>query len=179
MIQYTFLAPPGEPNYFNVAAARARGVELDAAARVGTLETGASWTWLDTEVTDAGFDSGAGATFVEGEALIRRPRHMFALSASSPVGGRARVHSGVTLVGRRQDRDFATFPATPVELPSYALWTLGAEWAVRPPTSGGPSVSLSLRAENLLAEQYQEAYGFPAPGRQLYVGASVGFGGGE
>ncbi len=176
MIQYTFLAPFGEPNYFNVAAARARGLEVEAAARVNVVDAGVSWTWLDTEVEDAGFDSGAGATFVEGEPLIRRPSQTVALSLGAPVGARARVHSRVTWVGARSDRDFATFPATPVELEGYALWSLGGEWAVRPPAAGRPSLSLSVRAENLLGERYEEAFAFPGPRRQLYVGLSVGFG---
>jgi outer membrane cobalamin receptor len=80
-------------------------------------------------------------------------------------------------VGSRHDRDFATFPATPVVLEGYALWTLGAEWFVPMPQVGLPRVSLSVRAENLLGERYEEAYAFPAPRRQMYVGLSVGFGG--
>jgi vitamin B12 transporter len=176
MIQYTFLVPFGEPNYFNVAAASARGLEVDATGRVDVVEAGLGWTWLDTEVVDAGFDSGVGATFVAGEPLIRRPRHTVALSLAAPIGSRARVHSRMTFVGSRSDRDFSTFPATPVELEGYTLWTLGGEWAVRPPAEGRPSVSVSVRAENLLAERYEEAFAFPAPRRQLYVGLSVGFG---
>jgi vitamin B12 transporter len=141
------------------------------------VQGGAAWTWLDTKVTDSGFDSGAGATFVEGEALIRRPTHTWALHAETPVGARGRVHSRVSFVGARADRDFTTFPAAPVELHAYALWALGGEWRLWPEGSGRPDASLSVRAENVLDRQYEEALGFRAPGRQLYVGLSVGFGG--
>ncbi|MEX2047948.1 MAG: TonB-dependent receptor, partial [Gemmatimonadota bacterium] len=178
LIQYTFAPPrPGDPNFFNVAAARSHGVEVDVGVRVGSVQGGAAWTWLDTKVTDSGFDSGAGATFVEGEALIRRPTHTWALRAETPVGARGRVHSRVSFVGARADRDFATFPAAPVELPAYALWALGGEWRLWPEGSGRPDASLSVRAENVLDRRYEEALGFRAPGRQLYLGLSVGFGG--
>jgi vitamin B12 transporter len=178
LIQYTFAPPtPGGPNYYNVAAARTRGVEVDVGTRVGPVQGGAAWTWLDTEVTDAGFDSGAGATFVEGEALIRRPKHTWALRAETPVGAGGRAYSRVSFVGARADRDFATFPATPVELAGYALWALGAEWAPWPEASGRPRAALSARVENVLDHRYEEALGFAAPGRQLYLGLSVGFGG--
>jgi vitamin B12 transporter len=178
MIQYTFTPPvPGDPNYYNVAEARSRGIELEAVARVRGAQARASWTWLDTEVVDAGFDSGPGATFVDGERLLRRPRHTVSLGASVPVGGRGRVRSAWTVVGAREDRDFSTFPATPVELPRHALWSVGAEWALRPASAAGSGVSLTLRGENLLGERYEEALGFPAPRRQLYLGLTLGFGG--
>jgi vitamin B12 transporter len=178
LIQYTFSPPsPGDPNFFNVAAARARGVELDVDVGVGPLRAGAVWTWLDTEVTDSGFESGPGATFVEGEALLRRPTHTWALRAEAPVGTGGRVYSRVSFVGARADRDFATFPATPVELPGRALWALGGAWSLWPEGYGRPDASLSVRVENLLDHAYEEALGFRAPGRQLYVGLSVGLGG--
>ncbi len=180
MIQFTFTPPnPTDPNYFNVAAARSRGLEVDAAARVGPLEMSAAWTWLDTEVVDAGLDSGSsGASFVDGEPLLRRPGQSLTLTAGSSLGTRARVHTRLAYQGSRDDRDFATYPAVPVELPGYAVWSLGGEWALREPGDGRPAVSVSLRGENLLAQRYQEAFGFSAPRRQVYLGVSVGFGGG-
>ncbi len=180
MIQYTFSPPsPNDPNYFNVAAARARGLELEADVAIRGAHATAAWTWLNTEALDSGFDSGPGATFVEGEPLLRRPRHTLALGVSSPLGGRGRVHSQWSWVGARADRDFSTFPATPVELPSHALWSIGGEWALRRPATGSAGASLTLRFENLLGERYQEAVGFGAPRRQVYAGVSVTFGGGS
>ena len=172
MIQYTFTPPtPSDPNYFNVAAARSRGVEVDAALRVASVDIRAAWTWLDTKVVDAGLESGAGAAFVDGQPLLRRPAQSVTVTAASALGARARVHTRLGYEGSRDDRDFSTFPATPVEMPGYALWSVGGEWTMR------PGVSVSLRGENLLGKRYQEAFGFGAPGRQVYLGVSVGFGG--
>jgi vitamin B12 transporter len=178
MIQYTFAPPsPTDPNYFNVGAATARGVETEVDARVGPVDVSGSWTWLDTEVTDVGLEGAPGDLFVDGQPLIRRPMHSFSLGASAPLGARARVHTRIGYTGRRDDRDFSTFPATSVVAPGHTLWSAGAEYTVLDVSDGRPSVRLSLRGENLLDEAYQEAFGFDAPGRQVYFGVSVGFGG--
>jgi outer membrane cobalamin receptor len=83
-------------------------------------------------------------------------------------------------VGTRADRSFDpdTFAATRQELPGYLLWTLGGEWDVLPVSVRFPSLAVSVRAENLLGESYEEAWGFVAPGRQIYLGLSMGLGGG-
>jgi vitamin B12 transporter len=182
LIQYVFPAPsPTDPNFYNVAEATSRGIEIAADARIGVLDAGASYAWLDTRVTDAGFDTGAGAYFVEGETLLRRPEHTFALRAAVRPTARARLHSRASFVGSRADRRFdaSTFVTTREELPSYLLLTLGGDWGLLDATARRPSLTLSVRGENLLNERYEEAWGFPAPGRQLYVGVSMAVGGGD
>lgn len=181
LIQYTFApAEPGGPNYYNVVGAVSRGVEVDASFRWEGLEAGAAYTRLHTEVTNAGFDSGPSAELVDGERLLRRPTHTFALRAARSLTGRGRVHTSLSFVGTRADRSFdpATFAATREELPSYLLWTLGGQWDLLSPSGPHPSLSVSVRAENLLDQSYHEAWGFEAPGRQLYLGVSMGLGGG-
>jgi len=181
LIQFVFpAATPTDPNFLNVAEAHSRGVEVEAAARFGSVDAGGSYTWLDTEVSDAGFDTGADAYFVEGEPLLRRPQHAFALNAAAPIAGRGRAHTRLTYVGERIDRIFdpQTFSPARVDLPGHVLWTLGAAWNVAEPAARRPSLTISVRVENLLDERYQEAFGFPAPGRQLLVGVSMGVGGG-
>ena len=182
LIQYVFPAPsPTESNFHNVAKASSRGIELEADARLGRVDAAASYTWLDTEVVDAGFDSGTGAYFVEGETLLRRPTHTFTARAAATVAERARLHTRVALVGSRADRSFdpVTFAPTREQLPAHVLWTVGADWEVAAVPARGPSLAFSIRAENLLNETYEEAFGFRAPGRQLYVGVTMGIGGGE
>jgi vitamin B12 transporter len=176
LIQYTFTPPtPSGPNYFNVAAARARGAEVDASLTVEDVSFGVSHASLDTQVTDAGFDGGAGATFVEGERLLRRPRSTWSVRASAAASAALRVHARLSVVGARSDRDFTTFPATPVTLPAYESLAAGVEWTA--PRGFGLDLTLSARGENLLAAEYEEVLGFPAPGRAVYVGARVGLGG--
>lgn len=177
LIQYTFMPPaPGDPNYYNIAAATSRGMEVDVALRTGAFEGGLAWTWLDTEVTDAGFDQGAGATFVTGEPLLRRPQNTLGLSASVVAGARVHVFARLSVLGARGDRDFSTFPATPVALPRYEVLSIGGDWTVLESEAGRPRLSITVRADNVLDERYQEVLGFQAPGRGLYVGVSAGLG---
>lgn len=178
LIQYTFSPPaPGDPNYFNVAEASAEGIEAGVVGRQGPLRLSADLTWLRTEVLDAGFDSGEGATFVEGEALLRRPSLIFGGSLGYARASGGRIFAAIRRIGTREDRDFSTFPATPVRLDPYTLVSLGGELPVLRRSGSRPDVTLTVRAENLLDVSYQEVFGFGTPGRGIYVGGRVGLGG--
>lgn len=169
LIQYLAIpASPTAPNFANVAAARSRGLEVGGEARIGPLSAGADWTWLATEIVDA-TDEGDGADFVEGMRLLRRPSHAVGLHGSL-VTGRASIRADMRVVGERDDRDFSVWPSRRVTLPRYTVLDLGVE------APAGP-VTLDLRAENLLDERYEEVKGFRAPGRGVYLGARVTFGG--
>ena len=177
LIQYT-LAPaaPGDPNYFNVAAATGRGAELEARVKGGRLTGGISWTLLASEVTDSGFDQGPAAAFVVGEPLLRRPRHTVQANANARVGGRLNVFADVSVVGVRADRDFSSFPATPVVLRRYSDVGIGASVDVLPAQVGRPGLVLTVRVDNVLDREIQQVFGFDAPGRGVYLGGSLAFG---
>ncbi len=175
LIQFTFAPPsPADPNYHNIAEAESRGVELEARVQGERARVGATWTWLSTVVTDSGFDEGPGANFVEGQSLLRRPRHSVNLNASVRVGDMLDLFTDASLVGAREDRDFSSFPAQPVQLERYANVSVGAGWDVE--VAGASAIRLTVRVENLLGSSYEEARGFTAPGRGIYLGGSVGFG---
>ncbi len=177
LIQYTGSPPAeGDPNFFNVAKARSRGLETEANVEAGRLRLTGSYTYLDTEVQDSGFDEGPSATFVEGSALLRRPKHTMAASAFYPVSSRVDLDLSLRRVGEREDRDFSSFPAEPVSLPAYTVLDLSASFDLAG-GSGRPGFTLTVRAENLLDSAYEEIWGFAAPGRGLYVGGRVILGG--
>ena len=178
LIQFTFSPPqPTDPSYFNVAEADARGLETGATVLLGAFVVAADLTWLDTEVVDAGFDRGPGASFVEGEALLRRPGGMLSASVSYAVDQRASVTATLLHVGNRADRDFSSFPAVPVALDAYSVASVGGELTLVEPLGGRPGFDLTVRGENLFEASYQEAFGFMAPGRGLYAGGRITFGG--
>ncbi|MBL8962139.1 MAG: TonB-dependent receptor, partial [Gemmatimonadetes bacterium] len=112
LIQYAYRETG--PNYFNVARAASDGLELE-----GQLQLGARWqlhgasTWLATEVLDAGLEEGAGAVFVDGERLLRRPARTATLGATVVPHARLVVRATATRIGDRTDRDFSSFPARP------------------------------------------------------------------
>ena len=177
LIQFTFVPPrPGGPNYFNVAAANADGVEAVLHLRPGGPVRGSvSYTWLTSEVTDAGFDSGDAATFVQDQRLLRRPDDALAVRLESAFTGRVRLGATLSWVGSRDDVRFGQFPAPNqrVELPPYTTLDLDGTLTVLRGRSGTPGLDLTARAENLLDESYEQGVGFPARGRGIFVGLST------
>jgi vitamin B12 transporter len=177
LIQFTFAPPtPGGPNFFNVAAANASGVELGVLVRPASgVELTGAYTRLHTEVTDAGFDSGEDATFVSGRRLLRRPDNLLTLAARSALGGRGRVGAVLTVVGGRDDLRFGQFPEPTVRvtLPSYATLDLSGGWTLFAPRGATPGLDLTARVENLFAASYQQAVNYRSPGRTILVGATA------
>jgi vitamin B12 transporter len=169
LVQFVAVPPsPDAPNYFNLAAAEAAGVEiLIRSEPLQGLTVGASYTYLHTEVIDAGADDGPGAGFVEGERLLRRPPHQLNADVSYRVRERGFAALRLNYVGARDDRDFTTFPATPVTLPWYVTLDVAAEATV------WRGLAATLRVENPFDEQYQEVFGFAAPGRRWLVGGKL------
>lgn len=171
LVQFTFAPPrPDDPSYYNVGAARARGVELEARVGHGPYDVEASYARLDTEVLDPGLASDAG--FVEGEALLRRPAHSGAIAARITLG-RGSAGLSLDLVGEREDLDFSAVPASRITLPAHATLDLSAEHAF--PLAAGPATDVLLRVENLLDADYQAVAGFPAVGRIARLGLRLRF----
>jgi vitamin B12 transporter len=169
MIQYAFVSPD-QPNYFNVAAASAKGLEFDATARVSArFRTSATTTLLRTRVNDAGLQSGEEATFVEGNRLLRRPSQLATGTIAMDLPWRSTADLFVTYTGRRDDRDFSTFPATPVVLPAWTRVDLGftkpIAWDWTP-----ARFALWVRLQNVFGSVYQEIVNYPAAGRSLTIG---------
>jgi len=149
-------------------------VELEAALEAGAgITFGASYTYLHSEVVDAGFE--AGGAFQQGQRLLRRPTHSAVLDAAWRPAGRAVAGLAVRYVGERDDRDFTTFPASEVVLPAYWRVDLSGEFDVLRHAGGRRALGVTLRIENLLDEQYQEVFGFAAPGRRVLLGGRVRF----
>ncbi len=167
LIQYSFT----EFNYENIAEATASGVEVEArVAPSRDVVIGANYTYLDTEVIDAGFDSGDGATFVEGARLLRRPTTTLNVTAMYRGWDRGVISAVVNHVGDRDDRDFATFK--PEVLPAYTTVDLALQIELLPRTDLG--LTWTLRVENVFGQEYVEVFGFPARGRTIFVGGRVG-----
>jgi vitamin B12 transporter len=177
MIQYNPApASADAPNYINVAAANASGVEFGVhASPTSALDVAASYTLLDTRVTDAGMDEGPSATFVQGERLLRRPSHLASVTVGYQFTGRGSMHVDVQHVGDRDDRFFRDVPATPVTLPAYSLVNLAGEIDVG--ASGWTrDLTLTARVDNVFDTRYQQVFNYAAPGRVVRLGARVGLG---
>ena len=169
MIQYAFITPE-QPNYFNVAAASARGLELELSlVPASRVRLGATTTLLRTRVDDAGLQTGEEATFVQGNRLLRRPSVLSTASVALDLPGATTVDALVTRTGSREDRDFATFPATPVVLPAWTRLDIGVTRPIAREFNGA-RIDLAVRLENVFGAGYEEIANYPAPGRSLTIG---------
>jgi vitamin B12 transporter len=177
LIQFTFTTPtPESPNYFNVGAARARGVELSARTVVARVDLHASYTRTRTNVTDQGF--GADMSFQEGEPLLRRPRHQAALGSSFALTDALRLSADARYVGERDDLDFSDpsdFDGERVTLDRYTRVDAGVMYSGA--RIGGLGMDVALRVRNVFGEKYEEVFSFPTEGRvlQLSVGPRFTF----
>ena len=181
LVQYQASPPrPGEPNYFNLGAARADGLELAAGADAGAgVRLDASYTYLRTRVTDQG--AGGDPSFLAGRPLLRRPAHSFGLTAGWRPSAAGALSATVSYVGRREDLDFSdpnAYPAPRVTLGPYARLDLSGERALLRAVGGaGRSLSATFRVENVLDRHYHEIANLPGRGRVVFVGARMGLGG--
>lgn len=164
------------PNYVNVAAAHASGVEvqIDYVVRRGVVAA-VGYTYLDTRVLDAGGDN----TFEAGRRLIRRPTNAATLRLTSGLSRRGTVSIGARFTGDRDDLDFSTFPATRVTLHPYARVRASVEYDVLPGRGAGPGLTVQAQGENLLGDTGREIANYPVRGRTLFFGMRLGAGGGQ
>ncbi len=169
LIQYNGAVPFGSPNYENIVAANAGGVELalELPELLGVAPT-LGHTWTDTRVATAGFDTTRSATFVAGGRLLRRPAHVTTLQLRRSLASRGSVSAVIVHTGEREDRDFGTWPAGVVTLQAFTTVDLAAE--LRLPSALGTQARLVLRADNATDERYTQIAGFQSPGRILYAG---------
>jgi len=169
LIQYNGSVPFGEPNYENIVAANAGGIEASLSLpRVAGVETVIGHTWTRTRVEEAGFDTTESATFVAGGKLLRRPTHQTTLHLKRGVAGVGQFSAMILRTGEREDRDFATFPAGVVTLGGFTTVDLAAELEL--PTAFGTAARLVLRADNATDVKFTQVSGFQSPGRIVYAG---------
>lgn len=152
-ITYSFLPLPDGTNYANQSGeSRREGIELAIRQNVtDALTLGSAYTYLD-------------ATNPDGSVETRRPRHELALNASlRTFGGR-----GWVAVDLRHVRDMAdALPFGSFEtrdLPDFTTVNLAASYDMT------ETARLSARATNLFDKDYQESWGYAAPGRAAWLG---------
>ncbi|MEZ5316335.1 MAG: TonB-dependent receptor [Vicinamibacterales bacterium] len=151
----------------NISNARARGLEAGATWRAPFgVRVRAGWTWLDTEIlgVDALPDR-APAPFTVGDALVRRPRHRASLDVSW-TGRRATAFLAIDGRGRLRDLE-PNYAASIYDAAGWAETSIGASLRL------GAGVEVFGRVRNLFDRDYEEALGYPAPGRLAMVGIRV------
>ena len=152
----------------NISNARARGLEVEGAWRgPAGLAARLAYTWLDTEILAVDDGEAAPTPFEVGDPLVRRPRHSGNADLTWAHGRLAafstfRVRSSVLDV----EPTFGTFGGLFLA-PGFAVLDAGASWQVT------RQVTAFARGLNLLDREYEEAFGYPSPGRLGMVGVRV------
>ncbi len=130
------------------------GVELSADWKMSEkLSAYASATFLDT--TENGVEEIRRPDFQASATVTVKPLEALSLTAS------------VDHTGSQLDTDFSTF--LPVELDAFTLVGLNAAFDVT------DNVTLTLRGDNLLDEDYEEVVGYRSQGRGVYGGLRLRF----
>jgi vitamin B12 transporter len=176
--------------YINSQSFTARGVELSADAVIRTVvRFGASYTYLDAEVTEAfsasavtnpafpGVQIGAFSPLV-GERPFRRPANSGTLFVSY-VNGPASVALSAYFAGKRDDSTFLSdqnfgntmlLPNQDLD-PAYQKVDLSVSYRVH------RQAKLYTSIENLFDKEYEASFGYPSLPFTIRAGVSVLFGG--
>ena len=142
--------------YRNILKTRARGVELSGEVTpLEGLTVSGNYTWTDAENA-----SGVNA----GKRLVRRPEHMWNLSAAYewPVG--VSTAAALRHVGKTFNND-----ANTVALKAYTVVDVRASWPVT------ERVEIFGRIENLLDEDYETILNYGTAGRGAFAGVRARF----
>ena len=156
-------APNGAGTFFNTNLARARGATISGQAQVTRwLSVRGNYTYdstrtLSAPTAAADFDP----NYIVGSRLLRRPVNSGNLMLNVAFWRMNWNLSGY-FTGQREDANFIAF--TPAVNPGYARLDLGANHDV------ARGFSLYGRIANMTNKQYQDAYGYPALGREFRIG---------
>lgn len=157
----------GTGTYFNTDLARARGVNLSGELRLRRwLSLDGNYSHDDSRVLESpnAFDP----VQMPGNHLLRRP-----VNSGSLILNTAYRHWNLNLTGYfsgiRTDSDFLGLGFT--HNPGYARFDLATSYLI------ARGIFFTGRVSNLFDKQYQDAFGFPALGRDFRLGLNYRFSG--
>jgi len=153
--------PFGTGTFFNTNLASARGANFSGEARITRwLGGSANYTYDSTRTLSAPSDpANLDPNYLPGSRLLRRPVNSgYAMLNASFL--RMNWNFSGTFTGARFDYNY---PGQIIN-PGYARFDLAASYRA------AHGVSFYGRIANLTNKQYQEAYGYPALGREFRIG---------
>ena len=183
LIAYSFTPFENGTNYENIQKARVKGAELSfSLLDFHDFSAHASYNLMDTETLETG---GLGApSYVEEEELLRRPDWWWSASVSYHPE-RLKATLRVNTVSDRWDiDDSAPWPYPRVVNPGFARVDLALSLDVvkdrismfdRTRKSKVKDLTVELKVNNALDEEYEAVYGYGAPGVQWFAGVRATF----
>lgn len=133
--------------------AEIRGVEVALGLETGPLHHDLSFDYTKTEDKNDG-----------DQPLLRRAKQKASWLTQVQLGP-VDLSTELLYVGKRDDKDFSSFPAQRVVLSSYTLVNLGASYEAT------PQLTLGGRIDNLFDRDYAPAYGYASPGTEFKLTA--------
>ncbi|WP_349920493.1 TonB-dependent receptor domain-containing protein [Aeromonas veronii] len=133
--------------------AEIRGVEVALGLETGPLRHDLSFDYTKTEDKNDG-----------DQQLLRRAKQKASWLTQAQLGP-VDLSTELLYVGKRDDKNFNSFPAERVVLGSYTLVNLGASYDVL------PQLTLGGRIDNLFDRNYVPAYGYAAAGTEFKLTA--------
>ena len=149
----------------NIARASTKGVEVSATLLpLPGLRLRGGYSLVDT---------GDEAT---GMRLLRRPKDTVFGQVTYAFWKRATASVNILHVGKRDDQDFSTFPSRRVTLDPYTKVDLALSVLLFSEDRGIlRKLHATAKIENLFDQDYEEAFGFPAPGLVYLFGVEAAF----
>ena len=133
--------------------AEIRGVEVALGLETGPLHHDVSFDYTQAEDKNDG-----------DQQLLRRAKQKASWLTQVQLGP-VDLSTELLYVGKRDDKNFSSFPAERVELGSYTLINLGASYGVT------PQLTLGGRIDNLFDRDYAPAYGYASAGTEFKLTA--------
>ena len=176
LVSFEIPSSPGRRFFRNAGGARHVGLELATSAQAGPLGVSLAWTVSDFRYTDYAVSAAGGTRRLDGRALPGVPGHWLRILARArpDVARGAWVEIEQTVSSRYLVDDTVNVKTAP-----WAATTLRAGWEG---TIGTVRVSPFLGLNNVFDRKYVSSvvinaargrYYEPAPGRNLYIGASI------
>jgi vitamin B12 transporter len=164
--QNTFTDRFGFDNNFktiNVNKSKTKGFEFYINTKLSNaLILNANYTITESEDLSPGSAD-------ENLPLLRRPKHKAVISIDYNFTESFNVAVDAIFVGKREDKDFSTYPATRITIDSYTLLNASATYKVT------GFLQIYGRLINILDSNYEEVYGYGTAKRSGYVGVKIGF----
>jgi len=144
-------------SYNNIAKAVSQGFEAGITAQpIPSLDLKLTYTSVDARDTETD------------EKLIRRWGEKYGLGIAWRPNKKVELNLWGIHRGKTED-DIFSYPAQRVELEPWTVVNASIRWQVSKP------LALNFRAENILDEEYYEAYGYGTMPQTFYLGISYNF----
>ena len=164
--QNTFTDLFGFDSYFktvNINKSETKGLEFYLQAKPSlNIFVYANYTYTDSKDLSPG-------SVDENLPLLRRPKHKAAINIDYRFTESLNADAEAIFVGKRDDKDFSTYPATRIILDSYTLLNASATYKVN------NLIQFYGRLVNILNSAYEEIYGYGTAGRSGYIGLKISF----